>query len=65
LERTTTEGFRGIGSKDLEYLFQTVPYFTDLNLDKDAFEEVSKQKQLLSLIFSVYASSTRILHLFE
>ncbi|UQD55093.1 pitrilysin family protein [Flavobacterium sp. K5-23] len=43
---TTTEGFRGNSTpKDLEYLFQTVhAYFTDLNLDKDAFEGY-KQKQ--------------------
>ncbi|WP_051197423.1 M16 family metallopeptidase [Flavobacterium soli] len=42
----TTEGFRGNATpKDLEYLFQTVhAYFTDLNLDKEAFEGY-KQKQ--------------------
>jgi zinc protease len=36
----TTEGFRGSATpKDLEYLFQTIyAYFTDLNLDKTAFE---------------------------
>lgn len=36
----TQEGFRGMATpKDLEYLFQTVyAYFTDLNLDKEAFE---------------------------
>jgi zinc protease len=36
----TQEGFRGSSTpKDLEYLFQTVyAYFTDLNLDKEAFE---------------------------
>lgn len=41
-----TEGFRGSATpKDLEYLFQTVhAYFTDLNLDKEAFEGY-KQKQ--------------------
>ncbi|RZK09880.1 MAG: insulinase family protein, partial [Flavobacterium sp.] len=42
----TSEGFRGSATpKDLEYLFQTVhAYFTDLNLDKEAFEGY-KQKQ--------------------
>lgn len=42
----TSEGFRGSTTpKDLEYLFQTVhAYFTDLNLDKEAFEGY-KQKQ--------------------
>ena len=41
-----TEGLRGSTTpKDLEYLFQmTHAYFTDLNLDKDAFEGY-KQKQ--------------------
>ena len=35
-----TEGFKGNATpKDLEYLFQTIhAYFTDLNLDKTAFE---------------------------
>ncbi|MFY0482655.1 M16 family metallopeptidase [Flavobacterium sp. PLA-1-15] len=43
---STSEGFRGSATpKDLEYLFQTVhAYFTDLNLDKEAFEGY-KQKQ--------------------
>ena len=42
----TTEGLRGSTTpKDLEYLFQmTHAYFTDLNLDKDAFDGY-KQKQ--------------------
>ena len=42
----TTEGLRGSATpKDLEYLFQmTYAYFTDLNLDPDAFEAF-KQKQ--------------------
>jgi zinc protease len=42
----TTEGFRGNATpKDLEYMFQTVyAYFTDLNLDKTAFDGY-KQKQ--------------------
>jgi zinc protease len=42
----TTEGFRGSATpKDLEYMFQTVyAYFTDLNLDKTAFDGY-KQKQ--------------------
>lgn len=42
----STEGFRGSATpKDLEYMFQTVyAYFTDLNLDKEAFEGY-KQKQ--------------------
>jgi zinc protease len=42
----TTEGLRGNATpKDLEYLFQmTHAYFTDLNLDKSAFEGY-KQKQ--------------------
>lgn len=41
-----TEGFNGSTTpKDLEYLFQMVhAYFTDLNLDKEAFEGY-KQKQ--------------------
>lgn len=41
-----TEGLRGSSTpKDLEYLFEMVyAYFTDLNLDKDAFEGY-KQKQ--------------------
>jgi zinc protease len=41
-----TEGLRGTATpKDLEYLFQSVhAYFTDLNLDKEAFEGF-KQKQ--------------------
>lgn len=36
----TTEGFRGSSTpKDMEYMFQMVhAYFTDLNLDKEAFE---------------------------
>lgn len=36
----TTEGFRGSATpKDMEYLFQMMyAYFTDLNLDKEAFE---------------------------
>jgi zinc protease len=43
---STTEGVRGSTTpKDFEYLFQmTHAYFTDLNLDKDAFEGY-KQKQ--------------------
>jgi zinc protease len=43
---TTTEGLSGNATpKDLEYLFQmTYAYFTDLNLDKEAFETY-KQKQ--------------------
>ena len=42
----TTEGFNGSTTpKDLEYLFQmTHAYFTDLNLDREAFEGY-KQKQ--------------------
>ncbi|TRW26558.1 insulinase family protein [Flavobacterium zepuense] len=42
----TTEGLSGNATpKDLEYLFQMVyAYFTDLNLDKDAFNSY-KQKQ--------------------
>lgn len=42
----TTEGFRGSSTpKDAEYMFQMVhAYFTDLNLDKEAFEGF-KQKQ--------------------
>ncbi|MGV3460018.1 MAG: M16 family metallopeptidase [Flavobacterium sp.] len=41
-----TEGFNGSATpKDLEYMFQmTYAYFTDLNLDKDAYEGY-KQKQ--------------------
>jgi zinc protease len=41
-----TEGFRGNATpKDAEYLFQMIyAYFTDLNMDKDAFEGY-KQKQ--------------------
>jgi zinc protease len=41
-----TEGLRGSATpKDLEYLFQSVyAYFTDLNLDKEAYEGF-KQKQ--------------------
>lgn len=43
---TVTEGFRGSATpKDVAYLFQSVyAYFTDLNLDKEAFEGF-KQKQ--------------------
>jgi zinc protease len=43
---STSEGFNGSATpKDLEYLFQmTHAYFTDLNLDKEAFEGY-KQKQ--------------------
>lgn len=43
---SVTEGLRGSSTpKDLEYLFQmTYAYFTDLNMDKDAFEGF-KQKQ--------------------
>jgi zinc protease len=42
----TTEGLSGSATpKDLEYMFQmTYAYFTDLNLDKEAFETY-KQKQ--------------------
>jgi zinc protease len=42
----STEGLRGSATpKDLEYLFQSVyAYFTDLNLDKEAYEGF-KQKQ--------------------
>jgi zinc protease len=41
-----TEGFRGSATpKDMEYMFQMVyAYFTDLNLDKEAYEGY-KQKQ--------------------
>ena len=67
---TTTEGFRGNATpKDLEYMFQTVyAYFTDLNLDKTAFEGY-KQKQ--SAYFNNLSSQpgvlfpTRISRLFE
>ncbi|WP_084404194.1 M16 family metallopeptidase [Flavobacterium tegetincola] len=43
---STSEGFNGSATpKDLEYLFQmTYAYFTDLNMDKEAFEGY-KQKQ--------------------
>jgi len=43
---TVTEGFNGSATpKDLEYMFQMVyAYFTDLNLDKEAFNTY-KQKQ--------------------
>lgn len=43
---STSEGFNGSATpKDLEYLFQmTHAYFTDLNMDKEAFEGY-KQKQ--------------------
>lgn len=42
----TTEGFRGSSTpKDMEYMFQMIhAYFTDLNLDKEAFNGY-KQKQ--------------------
>ncbi len=51
----TTEGLRGNTTpKDLEYMFQMVyAYFTDLNLDKEAFEGY-KQKQ--SAFFNNMAS---------
>ncbi|MCW4469342.1 insulinase family protein [Flavobacterium sp. MFBS3-15] len=43
---SVTEGFRGSATpKDMEYMFQMVhAYFTDLNLDKEAYEGF-KQKQ--------------------
>jgi zinc protease len=49
------EGFRGNSTpKDLEYLMQmTYAYFTDLNLDKDAFESfVTKQKGFMANFLS-------------
>jgi zinc protease len=43
---TTSEGFNGSSTpKDMEYMFQMVhAYFTDLNLDKEAYDSY-KQKQ--------------------
>lgn len=42
-----TEGFRGNSTpKDMEYMFQMVyAYFTDLNLDKDAYEGYKSKQQ--------------------
>jgi len=53
---STSEGFNGSTTpKDFEYLFQMLhAYFTDLNLDKDAFEGY-KQKQ--SAFFKNMAST--------
>lgn len=51
----TTEGFRGNATpKDLEYLFQTThAYFTDLNLDPEAFEGF---KQKMSAMYNNMSS---------
>lgn len=51
----TTEGIRGSSTpKDLEYMFQMVHgYFTDLNLDKDAYEGY---KQKMSGFYSNMSS---------